>query len=102
MPDMTPDREESLRRKLEDLEDAYGPAIRKAKATPGCTDIAVNADGMVWQTVGGTPSPTGEHLTDHAARRIVNLVSDIDQSKRRHCRPICPRGNALPPCCLQP
>jgi Flp pilus assembly CpaF family ATPase len=74
----TANRAESLRRRLEDLEDAYGPAIRKARQTPGCTDIAVNEDGSIWTTVGGTTAPTGESLTDHAARRIVNLVSDID------------------------
>ena len=34
MPDMTHDREEAIRRKLDDLEDAYGPAIRKAKRHP--------------------------------------------------------------------
>jgi hypothetical protein len=51
MPDPIPDRNEALRRKLEDLEDAYGPAIRKAKATPGCTDIAVNEDGRIWTAV---------------------------------------------------
>ena len=37
MPDMTPERGESLRRKLADLEDAYGPVIRQARKTPGCT-----------------------------------------------------------------
>ena len=74
----TADRAESLRRRLEDLEDAYGRAIRKARRTPGCTDIAVNEDGSIWTTVGGTTAPTGESLSDHAARRIVNLVSDID------------------------
>jgi type IV secretion system protein TrbB len=74
----TANRAESLRRRLEDLEDAYGPAIHKAKRTPGCTDIAVNEDGSIWVTIGGTSAPTGEFLSDHAARRIVNLVSDID------------------------
>jgi type IV secretion system protein TrbB len=74
----TADRAESLRRRLEDLEDAYGPAIRKARQTPGCTDIAVNEDGSIWTTVGGTTAPTGESLTNPAARRIVNLVADID------------------------
>jgi type IV secretion system protein TrbB len=74
----TANRAESLRRRLEDLEDAYGPAIRKAKRTPGCTDIAINEDGSIWVTIGGTTAPTGEFLSDHAARRIVNLVSDID------------------------
>src|SRR3954452_8684054 len=78
-PDLTAaNRAESLRRRLEDLEDACGPAIREAKRTPGCTDIAVNEDGSIWATVGGTTARTGESLTDHAARRIVNLVSDID------------------------
>lgn len=79
MVDMTPDREEALRRKLEDLEDAYGPTIRKARKTPGCTDIAVNEDGQIWTTIGGEPIATGEFISDHAARRIVNLVSDIDE-----------------------
>jgi type IV secretion system protein TrbB len=79
MPDMTPDREESMRRKLEDLEDAYGPVIREARKTPWCTDIAVNEDGQIWTTIGGEVRPTGEFLTDHAARRIVNIIADIDQ-----------------------
>jgi Flp pilus assembly CpaF family ATPase len=60
------------------LEDAYGPTIRKAKTTPGCTDIAVNEDGQIWSTIGGQDIPTGDFLSDHAAKRIVNLVSDID------------------------
>ena len=79
MPDMTPERGESLRRKLADLEDAYGPVIRQARKTPGCTDIAVNEDGRIWTTTGGAAAPAGSGLTEHAARRIVNLVSDIDQ-----------------------
>jgi Flp pilus assembly CpaF family ATPase len=78
MPDMTPDREEALQRKLEDLEDAYGPAIRKAKSTTGCTDFYVNEDGSVWAKTNGVQAPTGHFLTAHAARRIVNIVSDID------------------------
>src|SRR5690242_7299351 len=43
MDHATPDRQESLHRLLADLEDAYGPAIREARATPGCTDMAINA-----------------------------------------------------------
>lgn len=78
MPDMTPDRQESMQRWLEDLEDAYGPAIRKARSTPGCTDIAVNEDGAIWATIGGETQPMDGAMTDHAARRIVNLVSHID------------------------
>lgn len=72
-------REESLRRKLEDLEDAYGSVIRAYKCNPSCTDIAVNEDGAIWGTVGGKILTTGETLSEHAARRIVNIVSDIDQ-----------------------
>lgn len=71
-------REESLARRLEDLEDAYGPTIRNARNTPGCTDIAVNEDGRIWTTIGGECLSTDETLSDHAARRIVNLISDID------------------------
>jgi type IV secretion system protein VirB11 len=78
MHDMTPDREESIRRKLEDLEDAYGSAIRRAKTTEGCTDFYVNEDGSIWTKINGVQAPTGEFLTAHAARRICNLVSDID------------------------
>ena len=80
VPDLTAaNRAESLRRRLEDLEDAYGPVIRQARKTPGCTDIAVNEDGRIWTTTGGAAAPAGSGLTEHAARRIVNLVSDIDQ-----------------------
>ncbi|QQP94017.1 Flp pilus assembly complex ATPase component TadA (plasmid) [Skermanella sp. TT6] len=75
---LTANRTEGMRRLLDDLEDAYGPIIRTAKQTPGCTDIMVNEDGAIWLTVGGQDRPTGEHLTEHAARRIVTLVSDID------------------------
>lgn len=78
MPDMTPDREESVQRKLDDLDDAYGPDIRKAKKTCGCTDIYLNSDGSVWAKIGGKRTPTGGTLSPHAARRIVNIVSDID------------------------
>jgi type IV secretion system protein VirB11 len=70
--------EESLRRKLEDLEDAYGEAIRNAKRDFDCTDINVNDDGMIWATVGGVSAPTGVILPEHAAKRIVMIVSDID------------------------
>lgn len=70
--------EESLRRKLEDLEDAYGEAIRNARRDIDCTDINVNDDGMIWSTVRGVAAPTGIVLPEHAAKRIVTLVSDID------------------------
>lgn len=75
---LTANRTEGMKRLLDDLEDAYGPIIRTAKRTPGCTDIMVNEDGAIWLTVGGQDRPTGEHLTEHAARRIVTLVSDIN------------------------
>lgn len=75
---LTANRSEGMKRLLDDLEDAYGPTIQKAKRTPGCTDIMVNEDGAIWTTIGGQDRATGQHLTDHASRRIVNLVSDID------------------------
>lgn len=74
----TANREESLRRKLEDLEDAYGPVIRVLRRDPRCTDIALNEDGGIWATVAGEPTNEG-FLSETAARRIVNIVSDIDQ-----------------------
>lgn len=70
--------EESLRRKLEDLDDAYGEAIRNARQDIDCTDINVNDNGMIWSTVRGVSAPTGYTLPEHAAKRIVTLVSDID------------------------
>jgi len=70
--------QESLRRKLEDLNDAYGPTIRRARETKGCTDIAVNEDGQIWATIDGEARPMGAALSDHAASRIVRVVSDID------------------------
>lgn len=79
MHELVSNREESLRRKLEDLEDAYGSVIRAYKRNDACTDIAVNEDGAIWGTVGGEIISTGETLSEHAARRIVNIVSDIDQ-----------------------
>src|SRR5690349_5580741 len=78
MDHATPDRQESLHRLLADLEDAYGPAIREARRTPGCTDIAVNEDGVIWTTIGGCSVRTGEVLSQHAARRIVSIVADAD------------------------
>lgn len=72
------DREEGLRRRLEDLEDAYGPTIRAARDNPDCTDIAVNEDGAIWLTLKGKSVMTSEILSENAARRIVNIVSDID------------------------
>ncbi|UEM07632.1 Flp pilus assembly complex ATPase component TadA (plasmid) [Skermanella rosea] len=79
VPDLTAaNRAESLRRRLEDLEDAYGPTIRAARTLAGCTDIAVNEDGAIWITVGGQDRPAGAHLSEQAARRIVALVADID------------------------
>lgn len=77
MHELVSNREESLRRKLEDLEDAYGPVIRVLKRDPRCTDIAVNESGDIWATISGQSEREGE-LSEHAAQRIVNIVSDID------------------------
>lgn len=78
MDGMTDNRREAQARLLADLEDAYGPAIRDARRMPGCTDIAVNEDGAIWTTIGGCAVRTGESLSQHAARRMVNIVADID------------------------
>jgi type IV secretion system protein VirB11 len=75
---MHDDHQESLKRLLEDLEDAYGETIQKARRNPECSDIAVNEDGEIWLTVSGRSIGTGRKLSENAARRIVSLVSDID------------------------
>ena len=72
------DRAESLARRLEDLEDAYGETIRFARQQDDCSDIAVNEDGFIWVTVQGEAVNTGHTMTENALRRIVNIVADID------------------------
>lgn len=72
------DRGESLARRLEDLEDAYGETIRFARQQEDCSDIAVNEDGFIWVTVQGEAVNTGHGMSENALRRIVNIVADID------------------------
>lgn len=72
------DRAESLRRKLEDLEDAYGPTIRELREAEGVSDIAINEDGAIWATGYGEAYQTDGSLSQSALRRIVAIVSDID------------------------
>src|SRR3954470_22989322 len=78
LDDLNPDHRESLKRLLDDLEDAYGETIRQARAMTNCSDIAVNEDGEIWLTIAGEAVSTGRRLSENAGRRIVSIVSDID------------------------
>jgi type IV secretion system protein VirB11 len=67
-----------VRRKLRSLERAYGAEIRGARARPGVTDIHRNGDGRIWIEEAGEETDTGAVMSEHDARKVIQLAADID------------------------
>lgn len=69
---------EGTRRKLKALERVCGPIIQRYRGAPGLTDIHRNEDGGIWLERYGEDIDTGEVMSETDARRLIQLVADID------------------------